>query len=62
MINKFQHLIDTQRNEFLQLLQKSEELFYGTPGTWKTDPLEFELKEVANPICLIPYTVTKVHK
>ena len=44
MKNQWQHLTETQRNELLKLLQRSEELFYGTFGTWKTDPLEFKLK------------------
>ena len=30
------------------------------PGN--TDPVDFELKEDANPICSEPYTVTKVHE
>ena len=33
-----------QRNELLILLQKIEELFKGTLVTWKTDPVDFELK------------------
>ena len=50
MENQCQHLTMTQRNELLKLLQRSEELFNGTLGTWKTDPVEFELKEDAKPI------------
>ena len=38
MENQCQHLTMTQRNEFLKLLQKIEDLFYGTLGTRKTDP------------------------
>ena len=45
MKNKFQHLIETQRNELPKLLQKPEEIFDGTLGTWKIDPVDFELKE-----------------
>ena len=44
MENQCQHLTMTQRNELLKLLQKSEELFDGTLGTCKRDPLYFELK------------------
>ena len=62
MENQCQHLIMTQRNELLKLLQISEELFDGTLGTWKTDPVEFELKDDAKPICLRPYQVRKVHE
>ena len=59
MENQYQHSKMTQRNELIKLLQKSEELFYGTLGTWKIDPVEFELKEYDNPICLQPYPVPK---
>ena len=41
MKNKFQHLIETERNELLKLLQKSEELFDGKIGTWKIYPVYF---------------------
>ena len=44
------------------MLQKFEELFDGTLGTWKIGPLGFELREYAKPICSIPYPVPKVHK
>ena len=62
MNNQFQHLIETQRKEFLELLQNFEELYDGTLGTWKTDPLYFKLKEDAKPICLRPYKVPKLHE
>ena len=51
MENQCQHLTMTQRTELLQLLQKFEELFDGTIGTWKTDPVDFQLKQDTNPIC-----------
>ena len=62
MENQCQHLKMTQSNELLQLLQKFEELLDGTLGTWKTDPVDLELKEDAKPICLRPYPVPKVHE
>ena len=31
-----------------KLPQKFEELFYGTLGMWKTDPVYFELKKIPN--------------
>ena len=52
METKCQHLTMTQRNKFLKLSHIFEELFDGTLGTWKTDPVDFELKEYADPICL----------
>ena len=44
MTNQCQHFIETQGNELLKLLEKFEELFNGTLGTWKTDPVDFEKK------------------
>ena len=52
----------TQRNDFLKLLLKSEDFFDRTLGTWKTDPVDFELKENAKPTCSWTYPVTKVHE
>ena len=62
METQCQHLTMTQRNELLKLLQKFEELFCVTLGTWKKYALDFELKEYAKPICLRPYPVPKVHE
>ena len=45
----------------LKLLEKFEELFNGTLGTWKTDPVDFEKKQDANPICPILYPVLELH-
>ena len=45
MENQCQHLTMTQCNELLKLLQKFEEFFDGTLGTWKTDAVDFKLKE-----------------
>ena len=47
---------------FLKPLQKSEDFFYGTLGTWKTDPLDFKLKEDVRPIGPGTYPVPKVHE
>ena len=43
-------------------MQKFEELFYGTIGTRKTDPVDFELKKIAKPMHLRNNSVPKVHK
>ena len=51
MKTQCQHLTITQRNELLKLLQKFEELFNVTLGTWKTDPVDFKLKWDDKPIC-----------
>ena len=44
METQCKHLIMTQHNDQLKLLQKFEEFFNGTLGNWKVDPLDFELK------------------
>ena len=44
MENQCQHLTEIHHNYLLKLLKKSEELFNGTLGTWKTDPVDSELK------------------
>ena len=62
MQNQCKYLKLTERNELLKLLQKNEELFDGTFGTWKTDPLYFRLKEDAKPIFLRTYPVPNVYK
>ena len=49
-------------NELLKLLLKFEELFDGTLGTWKTDPVHFKLKLDVKLICSRLYPVPKVHK
>ena len=60
--NQCQYLTETQHNELMKSLQKSEELFYGTLGTWKTHLLDFELEEGAKLICSIPYPVPMLHE
>ena len=62
METQCQHLKMTQCNELLKLLQIPKELFNETLGTWKTYPVDFELKEDENPICLRPYPVPKLHE
>ena len=62
MENKFQHLTMTQHIELLTVLQKFEELFNGTLGPWKIDPVDLHLNKDAKPIYLQPYPVPKVHK
>ena len=47
----------TQHNDLLKLLQKPEEIINEILGIQKTNPVEFKLKEDANPICSQPYPV-----
>ena len=62
METQCQYLTITQRNDLLILFHKLEYFFDGTLGTWKIDPVEYELKEDAKPICLRPHPVPKVHE
>ena len=62
MNTQCQHLTMTQRNELLKLSQKFEELLNGILGTWKRDPVDFELKEDMKPVLSRLYPVPKVHK
>ena len=39
------HLNSNEQGQLLQLLQRYEDLFDGTLGTWQTDPVDLELKE-----------------
>jgi hypothetical protein len=39
------HLSLQDQDKLLELLTEFEELFDGTLGYWKTDPMSFELKE-----------------
>ena len=58
METQFQHLTKTQRNEMIELLHKFEELFNGTLGTCKKDPVyfKFEIKCGANMLATISST------
>ena len=59
--NQCQHLKEIQQDDLLKLLQKFEELFDVTLGTWEIDPVYFELEDGMKPIFLIPYPVPKLH-
>ena len=50
MGNQCKHLTMTQHNELPELLQKLKECFDGKLGTWRTDPVDFGLKENSKPI------------
>ncbi len=53
------HLSLQDQNKLLELLTEFEELFDGTLGDWKTEPVSFELKEGAKPYHGRPYPVPK---
>ena len=45
IVNECTHLTQPERDELLKLLQKFEHLFDGTLGTWRTEPIDLELKD-----------------
>ena len=56
------HLSLHDKNKLLELLKEFEELFDGTLGDWKTEPVSFELKEGAKPYHGRPYPVPNIRK
>jgi hypothetical protein len=52
------HLEKAERRQLLHLLQKDEDLFNGSLGTWKTDPIQLEWKDPnVQPYHAQPYPV-----
>ena len=51
------HLSSQQRNKILRLLTKYEELFDGTLGDFKTDPISLKLRKDAKPYHGRPYPI-----
>ena len=62
METQCQHLTMTQHNDSLRLLQIFEELLDEKLGTYKIDPVDFELKEYVNTVFSQPYPVPKAHE
>ena len=62
MTEQYQHLTATERHRLIQLLKTFKNLFDGTLGTWKTTPIESELKDDTKPVWSRPYAVPEVHK
>ena len=57
------HLTEGQRKELRKLLEKYKSLFDGSLGTWKTEPIELELKDPhAKPYHARPYPVPKINE
>jgi len=44
-VQEYTHLTQEEQTDLLKQLQKFERLFEGTLGTWKTEPVDFELKD-----------------
>jgi glutamyl/glutaminyl-tRNA synthetase len=58
IVEECTHLERAEQRQLLKLLQKFEDLFDGSLGTWKTDPIELELKDPnVKPYHAKPYPV-----
>jgi hypothetical protein len=58
IIEECMHLDKDKQKQLFKLLQKFEELFDGSLGTWKTDPINLELKDPnVKPFHAKPYPV-----
>ena len=56
-------MITKQKEQLHVFLQKYKTLFYGSLGTWKTDPIELELKDPnAKPYHAKPYPVPRINE
>ena len=55
------HLSVPERHKLLELLTEFEELFDGTLGDFKTDPISFELKEGAKAFHGRPFPIPHIH-
>jgi hypothetical protein len=57
------HLEKAEQKQLLKLLQKYEDLFDGSLGTWKTDPIQLEFKDPnVKPYHAKPYPVPHSQK
>ena len=61
-VKKCQHLNFIERYRLINFLKKSEDLFDVTLGKWNTTPVDLELKDDANPVCLQPYPVLRLNE
>ena len=55
------YLNSGQKKDLLALLGKYDELFDGTLGDWKTEPVGLEIKEGENPFHGRPFPVPVIH-
>ena len=61
-IKQMKYLSILEKDQLRMLLQKHEDLFDGTLGTWNMDPVELELKPNSKPYQAKPMTVPHIHK
>ena len=57
IVKEIKHLTHEEQSQLLTLLTKYEDLFDGSLGTWKTEPIELELKPESIPYHARPYPV-----
>ena len=60
-VSKCLNLTADEQHQLLQLLRKYASLFDRSLGTWKTSPVELELKEGAKPYHARPYQVPRIN-
>jgi hypothetical protein len=59
--NKCSHLNPVEQMQLQELLVEFEDLFDGTLGDWKTEPVSFELKEGSKPYHGRAYPIAQKH-
>ena len=62
VVQNCNHLSLVEQNMLLELLNEFEDLFDGTLGDWKTEPVSFELKRDAKPYHSRAFPIPRVHK
>ena len=62
MDEQCQHLTPNKLERLPHILETFESMFDRTLGTWKTPPVNLDLKDDATPMSLRPHPVPRVHK
>ena len=62
MTKIFQHLNVKWHKRLLILLNKFEDMFGSTFGTWNTTPVYLELNDDVKPVWSLPYPVPRLHE
>ena len=62
VVAKAMHLSDSKGGKLYDLLPQYEDLFDGTLGKWRTEPVELELKDDAKPHNQLYYPMPHIYK
>ena len=62
IVDGAKHLTSTEREKLYKLLIKYQDIFDGSLGAWKTDDVNFELKDGATPCSQRYYPVPHLYK